>query len=151
LASKEINDIVPGQQEVCRSRRHSGFTLLELVIVIAVIGTLLTLAIPSYQRYTQRAHRAEAIRIMLAIAGCQERVRSNTGFYDTSRCKEGYESDSHELRIEPPDSAASLVFVIFAEPQPGRDDSCGSLSLDQAGTRGISGDPETLIKCWSGR
>jgi type IV pilus assembly protein PilE len=142
---------VPGKGEVHYCRRHSGFSLLELVIVTAVIGTLLTIAIPSYQRYTQRAHRSDAIRIMLAIAGCQERVRSNTGFYDTSRCNEGYGLNSHELRIEPPDSAASLEFVIIAEPQPDRDDSCGSLSLDQAGTRGISGDPEVLIKCWSGR
>jgi type IV pilus assembly protein PilE len=151
LASKEINNNVSGKDGIYRCRRHSGFSLLELVIVTAVIGTLLTIAIPSYQQYTQRAHRSEAIRIMLAIAGCQERVRSDTGFYDTSRCKEGYDSDSHELRIEPPDSAASLEFVIIAEPQPGRDDSCGSLSLNQAGTRGISGDPEALIKCWSGR
>jgi type IV pilus assembly protein PilE len=142
---------VSGTDGIYRCRRHSGFSLLELVIVTAVIGTLLTIAIPSYQQYTQRVHRSEAIRIMLAITGCQERVRSITGFYDTSRCREGYDSDSHELRIEPPDSVASLEFVIIAEPQPGRDDSCGSLSLNQAGTRGIRGDPEALINCWSGR
>ena len=128
-----------------------GFSLLELVIVLAVIGVSLTLAIPSYQRYMQRANRAEAIRMMLAIASCQERVRSNTGFYDTSRCSEGFGIDSHDLRIEPPDSTASLEFVVIAELQAGRDDSCGDLRLGQAGTRGVSGDPEALIKCWSGR
>ena len=129
----------------------TGFSLLELVIVLAVIGVLLTLAVPSYQRYTQRTHRAEAIRLMLAIADCQERVRASTGFFDTSRCAEGPGSDSHELRIEPPDSTASLEFTIIAEPRPGWEDSCGNLSLDQAGTRGISGDEATLSKCWSGR
>ena len=129
----------------------TGFSLLELVIVLAVIGVLLTLAIPSYQRYTQRVHRAEAIRMMLAIADCQERVRAGTGFYDTSSCGEGFNSDSHELRIEPPDNVASLEFTIIAQPRQGSDDACGNLSLNQAGTRGISGNQAAVNKCWGGR
>ena len=128
-----------------------GFSLLELVIVLAVIGVLLTLAIPSYQRYTQRAHRAEAIRMMLAIADCQERVRASTGFYDTSSCGEGFNSDSHELRIEPPDTTASLEFTIIAQLRQGSDDTCGNLSLDQTGSRGISANQATVNKCWGGR
>ena len=129
----------------------TGFSLLELVIVLAVIGVLLTLAIPSYQRYMQRAHRAEAIRMMLAIADCQERVRASTGFYDTSSCGEGFNSDSHELRIEPPDNVASLEFTIIAQLRQGSDDACGNLSLDQAGTRGISDNQAAVNKCWGGR
>lgn len=129
----------------------TGFSLLELVVVLAVIGVLLTLAIPSYQRYTQRAHRAEAIRMILAIADCQERVRASTGFYDTSSCGEGINSDSHELRIEPPDNVASLEFTIIAQLRQGSNDACGNLSLDQAGTRGISGNQVAVNKCWGGR
>ena len=129
----------------------SGFSLLELVIVLAVISVLLTLAIPSYQRYTQRVHRVETIRMMLVLADCQERVRADTGFYDTSRCGTDNGSDSHELRIEPPDSTASLEFTIVAQLRQGRDDDCGNLSLDQAGTRGISGNQATVSKCWGGR
>jgi len=125
--------------------------LLELVIVLAVIGVLLTLAIPSYQRYTQRVHRAEAIRMMLAIADCQERVRASTGFYDTSGCGEGFSSDSHQLRIEPPDSTASLEYTIVAQLREGSDDACGDLSLNQAGSRGISSNQATVNKCWGGR
>jgi len=128
-----------------------GFSLLELVIVLAVIGVLLTLAIPSYQRYTQRVHRAEAIRMMLAIADCQERVRASTGFYDTSSCGEGFNSDSHELRLEPPDTTASLEFTIIAQLRQGSDDTCGNLSLDQTGSRGISANQATVNKCWGGR
>ena len=128
-----------------------GFSLLELVIVLAVIGVLLTLAIPSYQRYTQRVHRAEAIRMMLAVADCQERIRASTGFYDTSSCGEGFNSDYHELRIEPPGSTASLEFTIVAQLRQGSDDDCGNLSLDQTGSRGISGNQATVNKCWGGR
>ena len=137
MASKKINS--------------NGFSLLELVIVLAVISVLLTLAIPSYQRYTQRVHRAEAIRMMLAIADCQERIRANTGFYDTSSCGDGFNSDSHELRIEPPDSTAVLEYTIVAQPRQGREDDCGNLSLNQAGTRGVSGNQATVNTCWGGR
>ena len=131
--------------------KPTGFSLLELVIVLAVISVLLTLAIPSYQRYTQRVHRAEAIRMILAVADCQERVRASSGFYDTSSCGEGFDSDSHQLRIEPLDNMASLEYTIVAQLRQGRDDDCGNLSLDQAGTRGISGDQATVNKCWGGR
>ena len=149
MAATKIDSTGPGEYEVCR--RPPGFSLLELIIVLAVVAVLLTIAVPSYQRYMQRAHRVEATRMILAVADCQERVRANTGFYDTSLCLEAFQSESHDPRIEPPDNTASLEFTIVAEPQPGLADYCGSLSLDQAGTRGISGNPDDLGKCWSGR
>ena len=151
MAATKVINRSHRENGVACCRRPPGFSLLELVIVVAVLAVLLTIAVPSYQRYIQRAHRAEAIRMMLAIAECQERVRAQTGFYDTSRCLDAFDSESHELRIEPPDSTESLEFTIVAEPRPGREDSCGDLSLDQAGTRGISGGLDDLRKCWSGR
>ena len=151
MATTAIILIRPMESAPDWPRRSTGFSMLELVIVLAVICVLLTLAVPSYQAYMQRAHRAEAIRVMLAIADCQERTRANTGFYDTTRCIDGPGTDSHELRIEPADSVASVEFVVIAQPRSGSEDSCGNLSLDQAGTRGISGDHNTLSKCWGGR
>ena len=43
-------------------RNKNGFTLIELMIVIAIIGILVAIAIPSYQNYTKRAHYAEAVQ-----------------------------------------------------------------------------------------
>lgn len=43
-------------------RKTSGFTLIELMIVIAIIGILVAIAIPSYQNYTRRAHYAEIVQ-----------------------------------------------------------------------------------------
>lgn len=127
----------------------SGFSLLELVIVLATIAILLVIAVPSYRQYLQRGHRAEAIRMMLAVADCQERLRVQTGFYDTSRCGSSFESDFYGLRIAPPDESPTFEYEIIAEPR--LSDRCGSLSLDQAGTRGIGGEPELLAACWGGR
>ena len=129
-----------------------GFTLLELVFALAVIAVLLALAVPTYQRYVQRGERAEAVRLLLAAAACQERVRAQGGYYDTSRCLEGVAASAYAFRIEPPDDPASLAFTLVAEPKQARgDDPCGSLSLDQAGTRGIGGSAEKLAACWGGR
>ena len=139
----------PGTRPLGMAR---GFTLLELVFTLTVIAVLLAIAVPAYQRYVQRGERAEAVRLLLATAACQERVRAQGGYYDTSRCLEDVAASAYEIRIGPPDDPASLVFTVVAEPKQARgDDPCGSLSLDQAGTRGISGSEEKLTACWGGR
>lgn len=129
-----------------------GLTLVEIVVVVAIAAILLAVAVPSYQRYLQRGHRADAIRGLMEVATCQERVRSEQGFYDTGRCLDHSETDFYRLRIEPLAQAQSLVYRIVASPlKHDRNDYCGDLSLDQAGVRGISGDADQLLACWGGR
>jgi type IV pilus assembly protein PilE len=126
--------------------------MLELVTALALVAILMALAVPGYQRYLQRSERAEAVRALLAAAACQERVRAQGGYYDTSRCVDGAMTAAYAVRIEPPDDHSSLAFTLIAEPLRQRaGDRCGSLSLDQAGTRGISGDAGELAACCGGR
>lgn len=130
----------------------AGLTLVEIIVVVAIAAILLSLAVPSYQRYLQRGHRADAIRSMLEVATCQERVRSESGFYDTGHCLGNAETGFYRLRIEPAAQANSLVFKVIASPlKRDRNDYCGDLSLDQAGARGVSGDSDQTMACWSGR
>jgi type IV pilus assembly protein PilE len=128
-----------------------GFSLLEILVALVVVSVLLALAMASYQRYVTRAHRAEAVRALLGAAACQERLRAQSGYYDTSRCASGLDTGRYTFRIEPGDEAESLVFRVVAMPRrPPSADTCGNLSLDQAGTRSISG-PGSLADCWGGR
>ena len=126
-------------------------SLLELVIVVGIVGILLAMAIPSYQRYELRSQRVEAIRMLLATAACQEKIRAETGYYDTRSCLDDRDGD-YEFRITPPGNAKSLLFTVAAEPRRMSSwDKCGTLSLDQAGTRGIAGKLQDLAACWGGR
>ena len=151
MAAEAVNSRRRGKLAMLAWLRSHGFSLLELVIVMAVFAILVTTAVSSYRNYAQRAHRAEAIRIMLGVAGCQESIRADRGFYDTTRCVEEAGTSSHVLRIEPAGQAATLEFTVIAEPREGWEDACGSLSLDQAGVRAISGLPQAATRCWSGR
>jgi type IV pilus assembly protein PilE len=134
-----------------RASMNSGFSLLELVVVLAVMAVLLTIAVPSYRQYIQRIERADAIRLLLAVADCQERIRANTGLFDTTHCLEGMNHSKYSLTIEPAGNTASPGFEAIAEPNLSEGDSCGALSLDHTGTRSISSENGTLSACWGGR
>ena len=139
---------------ICPESRHiaRGLTLVEIIVVVAIVAILLALAVPSYQRHVQRGHRAEAIRSLMEVASCQEIIRAGTGHYDTTRCLEHADTAHYGFRIEPGGEADALFFKVTATPAERRaDDDCGSLSLDNTGTRRISGSPDRLAACWGGR
>ena len=66
------------------SRRLRGFSLIELMIVLVVIGVLSAVAWPSYQDYVRRSHRSAAQAFMLTIAGRQEQYLLTNRSYTTT-------------------------------------------------------------------
>ncbi|MEG1454952.1 MAG: type IV pilin protein, partial [Comamonas sp.] len=61
-----------------------GFTLIELMIVVAIVGILSTVAFPSYQEYLRRAARSEAKAGLLQAAQWMERAATVSGVYPTA-------------------------------------------------------------------
>jgi type IV pilus assembly protein PilE len=59
---------------VARATRESAFTLIELLITIAIIAILVAVALPSYKDYIVRANRSAAQQFMLAVANVEEQV-----------------------------------------------------------------------------
>ncbi|WP_446937675.1 type IV pilin protein [Pseudomonas aeruginosa] len=129
--------------------RQKGFTLLEMVVVVAVIGILLGIAIPSYQNYVIRSNRTEGQR--------QERYYSqNPGVgYTKDVTKLGMSSANspnnlYNLTIATP---TSTTYTLTATPinSQTRDKTCGKLTLNQLGERGAAGktgNNSTVNDCW---
>jgi len=71
-------------------KRIRGFTLLELMVVVAIIAILFSIAMPRYQIYSLRANRTDAFAIMNEILQAQERFAADTGSYTTDLTELGY-------------------------------------------------------------
>lgn len=65
-------------------KRAAGFTLIELMVVVVILGILAAIAIPNYTEYVNRGRRAEAKAALLQIAQWQERRRTERGAYVTA-------------------------------------------------------------------
>ncbi|HET6563868.1 MAG TPA: type IV pilin protein [Xanthomonadales bacterium] len=133
-------------------RQSLGFTLLELMMVLLLVTLLLAMAVPSYQQYMLRVHRATAIEALLAAAGCQQQVYAERFSFDTRRCLPGNGDGNYNFRMDPPDTASTTVFTVIATPLAAQQlDRCKELILDQSGWRSIGGPEELQRKCWEGR
>jgi len=128
-----------------------GMSLIELMIVLAVLGILLTLAVPGYSSHMLRVHRTEAIRMLLKASMCQERIYAGRGHYDTSQCRPASEHQRYEIAYALADTQEQS-FIALARPLGAQlPDVCGSLLLDQSGARTISAANVSAAKCWNGR
>ena len=65
-------------------RRHQGFTLIEVMIVVVIVGILSAIAYPSYAEYIRRGHRADARAGLLQAQQYLERASTATGVYPTT-------------------------------------------------------------------
>lgn len=132
-----------------RNTRSRGMTLVELVIVMAVIATLLALAAPAYERFMWRVHRSEAIGLLLQASMCQERVHASMGSYDASLCRPASTQAHYSIAYGLADVDRYRVMATPLGAQA--DDPCGSLWLDESGGRGVSAGGVSSARCWSGR
>lgn len=80
-------------------RLHSlaAFTLLELLMVLAIVITLTTIAIPQYQKYVQKGNRGDGISLLQTMLSAQERYYTDTMSYTTDLTKLGYSTSNNVL------------------------------------------------------
>lgn len=145
---------------MARTAASSGFTLIELMIALAVVAITTSFAVASYRGYVQRQHRAEAVQALLAAAAEQEKFHLAHGRYG-DRLDAGAGDDPPGLpvpsltprghyRLTVVDADAAQ-FRIVAGPAGGHADPvCERLLIDESGRRQAQdrrGDDSTA-RCW---
>lgn len=127
-------------------RRIRGFTLIELMITIAILAVLLGLAYPAYTGYVERSRRADAISGLLQTAQQMERCFTRTNTYSGCGTFPAASPDGH-YSITAPTQTATAYSLSAAPTGAQSDDDCGTFTLDHRGIKG--NDPEnTTDRCW---
>jgi type IV pilus assembly protein PilE len=123
-------------------QRIKGFTLIEVMIVMLIVGILTALAYPSYQEYVRRAARADAQSDMMEVAQQLERFFTMNNRYDQSRAGVPFvltvvqspRSGNARYNFGLVTANAGQTYVLQAVPVAGQAlDVCGTLGINQAG------------------
>ncbi|KAF3977511.1 MAG: prepilin-type N-terminal cleavage/methylation domain-containing protein [Methylococcales symbiont of Iophon sp. n. MRB-2018] len=128
--------------------RHYGFTLIELMIVIAIIAIVASIAYPSYTEYVTRAKRGDAKFSLLALQLAEEKYRASNPMYGSTLVQLGLNGTSnggfYTIAIT---SASQTGYDATATPlAPHADAICGALSIDEASNKTATGDD---VLCWA--
>jgi type IV pilus assembly protein PilE len=131
--------------------RLAGLTLIELMVVIAIIGILSGIAYPSYQGYVHSTNRTAATACMMELAHVMEREYSTTFSYaDVNLPNLQCRSDLSERYVFSSANQAARTYQIVATPTERQNDGCGVLLLDQSGRKGAKNgfNADDVKNCW---
>ena len=135
-----------------RSHRTGGFTLIELMIVVAIIAILASIAYPAYQEHILRTRRTTASGCVLDMAQFMERYHTTNMSYAGAAIVPANHAciaemaDFYDFSLGEVDAS---TFSITATPRGAqlKDTKCGALSVNQAGLKGSTGTA-SVSDCW---
>lgn len=156
-----------------RAHRARGFTLIELMVVVMILGIIAAVAVPNYTAYVTRSKRAGAKTVLLDAAAQLERLYTTNGCYNkqtVAGCAAQSGADNAVPAVAPQEGRASYAvtvawtnagqgYTLTATPCGAAgtcpagsdggftDAECGNLTLTHTGQRGITGTG-TVATCW---
>ena len=144
-------------------RSQFGFSLIELMIVVAIVAIISAFAYPSYQRYVIKAKRTVAQNALLQVADRQQQFFMDNKRFAADLTNLGFGANPYVVGDDGAPTVAgdtqavyslsltnvtATTWTVTAAPLHGqlsRDTYCGSLSITQAGTKGKTGASDD---CW---
>lgn len=145
-------------------KKNRGITLIELMVVVAIIGIIAAIAYPSYQEQVRKSRRADCSGALMGMANTMERyftvnstylgagtVAGNTGaptIYPAS-CPIDGGTQTYSLTIQ---AATASTFTLQATPTGAQaGDKCGSFTLTNTGLKNVTGQDAGVVwqDCWS--
>lgn len=141
--------------------RQRGFSLIELMIAVAIVSILAVVAYPSYQDYIRKGKRADAAASLSSAAQWMERNFSDSARYDRLPSGAAIALPSNMATVPEGSAAANkyydvtisavgqTTYTLQAAPVNSMTgDACGSFTLTQTGAKGLTGNSKPVLECW---